>query len=162
MKETNPKHWLPGVEGELIIKEEEEKEEKKMDQYKFKVGDYIITITATEINSVTINYDVENKPVPGSFRTIGGGGDGTGKSNWNEIKFGSNHTTGEGGSGARDVPAGGGGYEVIVKHKLSAMTANRNALREEIEGLQLFINSLQAELGRPPKFQTEVDKGRPE
>jgi hypothetical protein len=107
MKETNPKHWLPGVEGELKIKE------ATVDHYKFKVGNYIITITATEIHSVTINYDIKNKPVPGSFRTIGGGGDGTGKSNWNEIKFGSNHTTGEGGSGARDVPAGGGGHEVI-------------------------------------------------
>ena len=43
---------------------------------------------------------------------------------------------------------------LTVETKLRAMTANRNALYEEIQGLHLYINKLLDELGRAPKFKT--------
>ena len=41
---------------------------------------------------------------------------------------------------------------LTLEKKLSAMTANRNALKEEIAGLHLYINKLLLEMGKTPKF----------
>ena len=42
--------------------------------------------------------------------------------------------------------------------KLSCMTANRNALMAEIDGLHSYINELHKRLGLPPKFKDECKK----
>ena len=51
---------------------------------------------------------------------------------------------------------------LTLGEKLSAMTANRNALKEEITGLHLYINKLLSEMGKPPKFKASQQSTSPD
>jgi hypothetical protein len=42
---------------------------------------------------------------------------------------------------------------MTIEERLSCAKANNNALKEEIDGLHLYIDSLRAKLGMPPKFK---------
>jgi len=42
---------------------------------------------------------------------------------------------------------------LTIEERLSCEIANKNALKEEIDGLHLYINSLHKKLGMPPKFK---------
>lgn len=46
-----------------------------------------------------------------------------------------------------------------IEDKLACMTASRNALREEIQGLQLYINQLRKRLGEKQLFKNPKDNG---